>query len=215
MNGEIAIRPLEPADIRSLVTLHQDILGTNHHAHVLRRDDVSKFQENLVRPNITFGAFADDDLVGYAAIAFGVDATRYLIPFAGEPTLQPERAALHDGSGVHPRWRGRGLQTQLNHQRIATAAAAGCTDVVGTVSTHNPFSLSNHLKLGFVVRGAALLYSGMERLVIRMRLSEEQPQPSSMVGCRVPLSDWASLERRLAAGYVGVACEGGILLLVQ
>jgi GNAT superfamily N-acetyltransferase len=212
-----AIRRLTVHDLAALQRTHQALLSSLSHPQVLRPDGVEHLERNLSRTGITFGAFHDGELIAYAAIEFGGPSAR-LIETAFPTASLPAAAALavHDGSGVLPAHRGRGLQDRLNQLRVKEARAHGFQHIVGTVSTRNPFSLRNHLDRGFVVRGYAEIYDGMPRLLMHAGLASETgfDPHACWTGMRQSIvlpgvaTDFDILDRGLVGVSVGATSAG-------
>jgi GNAT superfamily N-acetyltransferase len=174
-------RRLEIRDLGVLHQVHRALLSALPHPHVFRADTIEHFERNLVGNGVTFGAFFEDRLVAYSAIEFGgPSAAQIKEAFPAALLPAPARLAVHDGSGVLPAHRGHGLQSALNALRLYEARRRRYGHVVGTVSPGNPFSLRNHLRCGFEVRGYAEMYGGMPRWLIGL----EFPGPARCLGAR-------------------------------
>jgi hypothetical protein len=204
------LRRLEHRDLDALHRVHQAILSSLPHPHVLRADTPEHFERNLASGGATFGAFSRDDLVAYSAIEFGGPSAAQIaqaFPSAALPAATT--LAVHDGSGVLPAHRGCGLQDALNTLRFDEVGRRGYRHVVGTVSPRNPFSLRNHLHRGFVVGGYAEMYGGMPRVLIHLvtepMVAPENPETGHSPRLRIPLPGCASSLDLLNGKFLGIA----------
>lgn len=196
------IRELLPHEHADVATLYRVIQEASAGSNVLRAYSEAELIANMTTAGRMFGAFADEQLVAYATVAFGGEVTRRICAHVCGVELDPDRTAVHDGSGVHPAHRGQDLQDRLNEYRIAMATERGFRDIVGSVSPRNPYSLQNHFDFGFLVRGYTQLYGGLERVIIHRSVT---PVAHTRAGLSVPLLEVGREQALFSRGYVGAS----------
>lgn len=145
MQATITVRNLDGADaarFRSL-RLHclqsaPEAFGSSYEEEVNR--DISEVRTRLeARPNVVFGAFAGDMLIGLAG-------------FAVSPSLKKRHIGLLWGVFVDPAWRGHELGKRLT-QAVIEHARHHVDILHATVMASNHSARSIYLGLGFTVYG--------------------------------------------------------------
>ena len=205
MNGEI--RRLNGSHLTALLELQKQVLSELPHPDALRVDSADYLAGNLGEAGFTFGAFEGKMLIAYASLRFQDErCPEHLGRDLELPESELASVGLLDGSGVHPAYRGLGLQRALSETRKVEALRQGARHFAGTVSPFNPFSLDNFLKSGMLAKGFKLKYGGMSRILIyeSVKTSGTEKIPSSG-GRWVDLSDLASVEHLLKTGWIGTA----------
>lgn len=205
------LRFVRADELDELHALHRHVLDALPHPHILRSDSREFMAMHIDWRGRTIGAYCHGRLIAYAVIAFpGSDADN-LGPELGVPPEEHCRVAHYDGSGVHPDYRGSHLHQVMNALRGRYAGFAGYYHLAGTVSPRNPFSLGNHLGAGFMVKGVARKYGGMDRLLIYRDWTRRAVISPAVLDAaeRVPLLDVARHEALAADQYWGVRLERG------
>lgn len=180
VDGSSSLLPFEMRFVRrneldALFQMHHVILKYLAHPHQFRPDSREFMAKHIDVRGRTVGVFVDNELVAYAAISFPDGDSDNLGRDLPLPPEEFAHIADYDGSAVHPRFRGNGLQKKMTVMRHRYALAHDRYHILGTVSPLNAFSLSNFLNIGCLVKNIKTKYGGMTRLIIHMDLRDKQP----------------------------------------
>jgi hypothetical protein len=167
----------------------------------VRPDPPGHFEAHTGRDGVTLACTsASGAMVAYGVLGMDSAMAAHLAGLLGDA---PGRFAVLDGAAALPQWRGYGLHQAAIDQRVRHAAACARTIIGATVSPHNLRALRSMLHAGFTIGGAALMYGGLERLL--MRRDTLAPARGFAVERMVPAADMAGHQNALGDGLLGFA----------
>ena len=204
--GDLRIVYLGPSDLDRLYALHAALHRDPDQAGQFVHETRDFFRQHLGEHGRVLGLIADGGaLVGYSVLGlpdaddpdnFGADI--------GLPAGERGRVAHLDGTGIHPAWRGLGLQRALIRERLRICEGIGRTIALSTAAPPNRRSLGNLLAAGLIVVALVTKYSS-ERFVLRQDVDRPVPVASAAVGPCVPLPESARHQALLSASWRGIA----------
>jgi GNAT superfamily N-acetyltransferase len=170
---------------------------------MMRPDPLSHFAAHAGANGQTLGCFTPDDiLIGYGVLALHSPTVDHLADLLD---IEPGRLAILDGAAALPEWRGHGIHRLAITQRMELAQSLGRSAVAATVAPENIRSLRGLLDCGLTIRGHAMLYGGMPRLLLRRDLGRG---PGLLLAQQsVPARDIKAHRKALDAGLTGYACR--------
>lgn len=169
-------------------------------AGLVRPDPLSHFESHTGRDGVILACMhGAGQMVGYGVLGIGSPMAAHLADLLGADAA---RFAILDGAAALPEWRGHGLHQAAIVERIAYAAQRGRTLIGATVSPRNLRSLRSMFRAGFTVHAAALMYGGLERLLLSRDTLAVAPQAAPVL--RVDAGDFGAHQAALAAGLVGL-----------
>jgi ribosomal protein S18 acetylase RimI-like enzyme len=214
----LILRRLDPEDLAELTRLHAELHRAAPNPGLFVRETEDFFARHLDSAGQILGLRSPGgELVAYSVL--GLPHATCLDNFGHDIRLERARLAqvFHlDGTGVHPDWRGRGLQRWLTAERLRRGTAAGRRIALSTVSPGNHRSLTNLIAEGLFVVGLVEKYRDL-RFVLRWDTapsSAGRPRGTpALRSCRVPIADTPSRHcALLAGGWWGRAVEGATLI---
>lgn len=199
----LSFRRLELSDLDALLELQETVRRGLPRPDLYQTEDARYLTRVIAGSGAAFAAFDGERMAAYGVVSFpGVHADNlcYDVP---RLMIDPTEVAHLDGSGVHPEYRGLGIQQNLSVRRIGYAAEHGARQFLLTVSPHNPYSLRNHLNGGgFRVHAIKRKFGGVWRLILYRPLNCEEP---TAFGHRswCEIGDIEGHQRLLASGLTG------------
>lgn len=144
-------------------------------------------------------------MVAYAILGTTSKNSDHLAELMGVSHAERTKFAILDGVATRPEWRGFRLHQASITERICHAKRIQRTLIGATVSPKNYASLRGLLSSGFIIGGYALVYGGLERLLLKRDLNVETViwRP----GHSVDASDVNAHCAALANGFFGYACN--------
>ena len=118
-------------------------------SNLLRRNSREMIESCLKEPNITIGAFCNDELAGFGVLYFPNEKSEelaYLIESMDTANLKSANFKL---CIVREKYRGNSLQYELGMIIENEALKHGCQIICATVSPKNIYSRNNMLRLGY------------------------------------------------------------------
>ena len=205
------------SDSGAVHALHQRAIATEP-AGLVRSDTLDHFTHYHGDLGRLVGCFrADGALVAYGALALELPVVTELGSLLG---VDAATLCVLDGSAVDPDWRGRRLQEVAIGERLRHANALGRSRAAATVAPLNIYSLGGLLRMGFEVRGFALLYGRLPRFVVCRSVTADLFRPHSQKHAgldkvrtwgspvlSLALDDLSAHQAALADGLVGYACR--------
>lgn len=183
--------------------LHRTVL-----AHVppgmVRQDELGHFERHAAAQGRILCCYADGDLVAYGVLGMDSHAVDHMAELLGAGPAGRARMCVLDGAASLPEWRGRRLHCAAIEERIALGRELGRTLVAATVAPENMRSLRGLLLEGFSVRGYAIVYGGLARLLVQRDLL--LPAAEWRAHRRVAHGDHEGHRRALAEGLHGFHC---------
>lgn len=199
-------RRLEAGDLPALRALHAHLHRASPLPGLFVRETDAFFARHVARDGQIIGMFDRGALVAYGVLGLPeADAPDHFGHDIGLDAAQRRRCAHLDGSGVHPDWRGLGLQKTLTRQRVALGQGAGRTLFLSTAALHNVASLGNLTACRLRVVALVRKYDAA-RLVLHRDMTAPPPaRAPSGAGFDVVLDGGAAgHQSALQAGCVGV-----------
>jgi len=187
-------------DFASAFAVHRSVMQ-GAPAGLVRPDPLCHFENHIHRDGCLLACMHDaQTMVGYGILGIDSPMATHLADLLG---TDPALFAILDGAAALPQWRGYGLHQQAIGERIACAAARGRSLIGATVSPSNLRAMHSLFQAGFSIRGYALMYGGLERLlVLRDTLA---PAPAQQgVAVRVAATDAGAHRAALASGLAGL-----------
>lgn len=197
-------RLMRPGEAAQVHQLHRMAL-----AHVpygmVRPDDLGHFERHAAEQGRILCCHADGELVAYGVLGMDSEAVDHMAELLGAGAAGRARMCVLDGAASLPEWRGRRLHCAAIEERIALGRALGRTLVAATVAPENMRSLRGLLLEGFTVRGYAVVYGGLARLLVQRDLLLPPP-PEWAARRRVAHGDHEGHRRALTDGLHGFHC---------
>lgn len=146
-----------------------------------------------------------EDMVAYAVLGTASANTDRLATLLGIAERDRARFAILDGVACRPGWRGLQLHQAAIAERLAHARAMRRTLIGATVSPINIASLRGTLTAGFTITGAAFVYGGLERLLLK---SDRDREAIFWTPVRsIEAGDFEAHQAAIAEGLQGYACN--------
>lgn len=175
-----------PADLFPQAQFHWQIAGMSdaREAHRIHCEALKGAAHGLVRVDVLAhferhtGAdgvmvccrSASQEMVAYAILGTNSYNADYLADLMGISSSERAKFAILDGVATRPAWRGFHLHQASITERISHARTIQRTLLAATVSPNNWFSLRGVLEAGFTVNGFAVVYGGLDRLLLMRNL---------------------------------------------
>ena len=170
---------------------------------LVRHDILAHFERHTGADGIMLACMdGGEGMVAYGILGLDSPMAAHLAALLG---ADPATFALLDGAAALPSWRGYGLHHASVEQRVRHAAARTRQVCGATVSPLNVRAMTSMLRAGFTIHGHALMYGGLERLL--MQRDVRLDGTTWTMAAQVPATDGAAHRRALDAGLVGFALE--------
>lgn len=116
---------------------------------LLRKNTREMIESCLKEPNITIGAFCNDELAGFGVLYFPNEKAEELAPLIKSTDTANLKSVNFKLCIVREKYRGNSLQYELGIRIENEAAKQGCQIICATVSPKNIYSRNNMLRLGY------------------------------------------------------------------
>jgi hypothetical protein len=188
------------SDVASLCAVHREIINLLPDPELCRPAALDYLEAHIADRGRTIGAFLGTRLIAYAVVRFPNRDPDNLGADLGLIDSELPFVAHFELSGVLPRFRGKGLQFELNRARVDVSSRAGCHHVAVTVSPKNHYSLRTHFRTSIHGKALAVKYGGLVRLILHRDLRHSSP--ARWVDIRgVEAQQTSELKRLLELGY--------------
>jgi hypothetical protein len=172
---------------------------------MVRGDERSHFEQHTGQQGLILCCTANSEhMIAYGVLGIFSDTTTHLADLLGLDSADRARFAILDGVAALKSWRGLNLHQQAIVQRLHHARLAQRSLIGATVAPANTVSLNGMLKAGFAITDYALIYDGLERLILKRDLHAMQFLWRSVT--TIKASDAVAHRRALAQGLQGFAC---------
>lgn len=172
---------------------------------LVRADELAHFERHTGADGVMVCCrSASQEMVAYAILGTNSHNADYLADLMGISSSERTKFAILDGVATRPSWRGFRLHQASITERIRHARTIQRTLLAATVSPNNWFSLRGVLKAGFSITGFAVVYGGLNRLLLMRDLADRDDLWTPALSVRS--DDIAAHRRALEGGFSGYAC---------
>ncbi|MFQ5703611.1 MAG: GNAT family N-acetyltransferase [Gemmatimonadales bacterium] len=200
---ECCVRFLNENDVDRIYELQSTILAAASRPLPLYVRDRDFFEACVRERGCTVGALDGDHLVAYAILYVPREDEDDYGAAVGLRGPELTHVGHLAGSGVHPDYRGNGLQSCLVDLRGSFAMNAGYYHLLGEVLPANVISIRNHLQNGYFLKGFKVDRFELSVYILHndMRVEPELIDPASTAEGSV--HDVATYRRMIAGGAWG------------
>lgn len=175
-------------------------------AGLVRPDTLAHFIQHIGSDGVVIGGFLDRiGMIAYGVLGISSETAHHMAHILGVAIADRSRFCILDGAASLPAWRGHGLHRDLIRERVKCARTLDRTLFGATVSPANITSLRGLLEAKFQIAAFAMLYGGMDRLVLIRDLHADNRR--WVLRHKVPVTDVLAHQAALAEGLTGFACE--------
>jgi hypothetical protein len=193
------------SDAREAHRIHCEALQGSAQG-LVRADGLAHFERHTGADGVMVCCRSpSQEMVAYAILGTHSHNADHLAGLMGISSAQRTRFAILDGVATRPAWRGFHLHQASIMERISHARTIQRTLLAATVSPNNWFSLRGLLDAGFTVSGFAVVYGGLDRLLLMRNL--EVHAVAWRPAYSVTSDDIAAHQAALAGGLLGYACS--------
>lgn len=145
---EFIFKELDESYIKEILELQEKTFDWIKNKDILIRNSRETFLRCLNKPNLTLGAFNNDDLAGIAILQFPEREDENLSLLLEGIDISNEKIANYKLVIVDKKYLGNGLQRKFGEELTKRGKEMGVTLFLSTISPDNPHSLNNAIKLG-------------------------------------------------------------------
>jgi len=167
---KLLFRLCRPEDLEEILALQTRVYDRIENKDIFVLTTREELEESLEK-DICIGAFDGDILVAFTLMVTRPDSERNLARYLDYGADKSARCVTYDTTFVHPDYKGYGLQKVFIRLKDLIALNLGAAEALATVSPDNPYSLNNLQASGFEVVKRKEMYSGVDRLILRKKLS--------------------------------------------
>lgn len=160
-SANFLIKPCVEEDLKRILDIQEQTFKQLGESDILRRNTPEMLQECLKSPNVTLGAWYNDDLAAFSVLYFPDDEEN-LAKLLDNVDVTNLKYANYKLCIVKSEYRGNSLQYSLGTELIKAAKELNVQILCCTASPHNPYSIRNIEKLGFKYNKTLQKY-GFER----------------------------------------------------
>ncbi|WP_277584634.1 GNAT family N-acetyltransferase [Psychrobacillus antarcticus] len=199
---EYIVRVLTLEHLDSILSLQQVVLRTMESDSFLSPLTLEEFEDLLAR-NLMIGAFVDNELIAFRALALPPIDDDHLGYDIGLSKEQLEQVIYQEITNVHPYYRGFGLQKKLGVIVMEILDASSYTHICATVAPFNIASLKDKLSQGMVMGALKNKYGGMLRYVFYKKLHVNRTNGENCL--EIPMDAIEKQQQLIADGWIGTA----------
>ena len=199
---EYIVRVLTPEHLESILRLQHTVLRAMENDDFLSPLTIVEFEDSLAH-NLMIGAFVDNELIAFRALALPPMDDYHLGYDIGLSSEQLEHVVYQEITNVHPDYRGFGLQKKLGVIIMERLDASTYTYICATVAPFNIASLKDKLSQGMVIGALKKKYGGMLRYVFYKKLHVDRDSGESFI--EIPMDAMDKQQQLLADGWIGTA----------
>ena len=149
--------------LEDLLAIQEEAFSLLEDDRLLRRNSEEMLASCLGEPHITIGVFDGERMAAFGVLYIAGDSTENLGRKIGLCEEEALATANYKLVIVRPEYRGKGLQRTLAGLLEDEARKLGFRHICSSVSPYNLHSARNFEAAGYVRRGHAVLYGGLER----------------------------------------------------
>ena len=193
------------ADVNRLHEIHLEALN-GLPAGMVRPDDITQFQQHTGRQGLTLCCTANGDhMIAYGVLGICSSTATHLADLLQLDHTERARFAILDGVAALKSWRGLNLHQESINERLRHAQKAQRTLIGATVAPSNTVSMNGMLKAGFAITDFAMVYDGLERLILKRDLNAAHTDWRTVT--TIKAADAVAHRRAMAQGLQGFACS--------
>lgn len=199
---EYVVRELTLEHLDSILRLQHVVLRTMENDNFLSPLTIGEYEDSIER-NLMIGAFVDNELIAFRALALPLIDDQHLGYDIGLSSEQLEKVVYQEITNVHPDYRGFGLQKKLGIIVMERLDASPYTHVCATVAPFNIASLKDKLSQGMVIGALKKKYGDMLRYVFYKELHVEHYNGENFL--EIPMDAIEKQQQLMADGWIGTA----------
>ena len=194
---------LSAVDIDRICQLQSEVLAVAPSPLPLYVREHDFFAKCIEGRGCIVGAQHGENLIGYAVLCIpGSGEENYGVEL-GFAQSELEHVGHLAGSGVHPDYRGNGLQSCLVDLRGFYALSAGYHHLCGEVLPGNAISIQNHLSNGYFLKGFKIDRFDLSVYILHCDMRVEPELADDNKTTEAPIHDVATYRRMMDAGLWG------------
>ncbi len=167
--AEFTFRLCGPEDLEEILALQRHVKEQIPDSRIFVENTREELAESLAL-DCCIGAFSDGRLAAFSLSVANRATDRNLAKKLGCTDEELLKYVTYDTTFIHPAYRGFGLQKYFIPIKDEHARERGALYALCTVSPDNPHSLANVQASGFQIVRRAVLYGGVERLILKKAL---------------------------------------------
>lgn len=199
---EYIVRELALEHMDSVLRLQHVVLRAMENDHFLSPLTIGEYEDSIAH-NLMIGAFVDNELIAFRALALPLIDEHHLGYDIGLSTEQLEQVLYQEITNVHPNYRGFGLQKKLGNIIMERLDATTYTHICATVAPFNIASLKDKLSQGMVIGALKQKYGEMLRYVFYKKLHVDRHNREKFL--EIPMDDIEKQQQLIADGWIGIA----------
>jgi len=199
---EYIVRKLTLEHLDSILRLQHAVLRAMENDNFLSPLTIVEFEDSIAH-NLMIGAFVDNELIAFRALALPLIDDNHLGYDIGLSPEQLEKVVCQEITNVHPDYRGFGLQKKLGVIVMELLDASPYTHVCATVAPFNIASLKDKLGQGMVIGALKKKYGGMLRYVFYKKLHVDRNSGEKFL--EVSMDAIEKQQQLIADDWIGTA----------
>ncbi|MFJ7825772.1 GNAT family N-acetyltransferase [Psychrobacillus sp. NPDC096623] len=199
---EYIVRELTLEHLDSILRLQHIVLRAMENDNFLSPLTIGEYEDSIVR-NLMIGAFVDNELIAFRALAVPPVDEQHLGYDIGLSQEQLEKVVYQEITNVHPQFRGFGLQKKLGAIIMELLDASPYTHVCATVAPFNIASLKDKLSQGMIIGALKKKYGDMLRYVFYKKIHVARNNGDKLI--EIPMDAIENQQQLIADGWIGTA----------
>ena len=199
---EYIVRKLTLDHMESILRLQHIVLQAMENDNFLSPLTKEEYEDSIAH-NLMIGAFVDNELIAFRALALPPMDDQHLGNDIGLPPEQLAKVVYQEITNVHPDYRGFGLQKKLGIIVMEILDASTYTHVCATVAPFNVASLKDKISQGMVIGALKKKYGDMLRYVFYKKIHENRKNGENTL--EIPMDAIDKQQQLIADGWIGTA----------
>lgn len=196
------VRELTLEHMDSILRLQHIVLRAMENDNFLSPLTRGEYEDSIIR-NLMIGAFIDNELIAFRALAVPPLDDQHLGYDIGLSEEQLEKIVYQEITNVHPAYRGFSLQKKLGTIVMELLDASPYTHVCATVAPFNIASIKDKLSQGMVIGALKKKYGGMLRYVFYKKLHVDRNNGDKFI--ETPMNAIEQQQQLIAEGWIGTS----------
>ena len=201
---EYVVRELTLDSLDDILRIQSIVLETLEKGEFLSPLSKEEFRDSISK-NLMVGAFVEDELIGFRALALPEIDEEHLGYDIGLQEAQLGMVVYQEITNVHPAYRGYGLQKELGKIVMDRLEHSAYTHVCATVAPFNIASLKDKLSQQMIIGALKKKYGNMLRYVFYKKLHEEREKGSEEL--LIDMADTVKQRQLLSEGWIGTGLK--------